>query len=304
MGSMRVTQGMMITRSLNDLNRITRRLFALQEELATGQKVNSPSDDPLAARRAVSIQTQIGINEQYLTNISTASPQLTESSSSIQTVISILQRVNELTIEGANGTLSQTQLDQIAVEVDQLLENVLTEANHETNGRYIFAGTRTLSTPFVATRDANGRITAVTYNGNDETIEIQAAGGALVQINESGVRAFQSNQDVFQLLIDIRDNLYSGDQAALQGQRLAELKTGLEQMLASLAKLGAIENRLDRMTINLEDNVTELQDTLSDNVDADYAETVLNLNAQTNAYTAALNATARVIQPSLLDFIG
>lgn len=304
MGSMRVTQGMMITRSLNDLNRITRRLFALQEELATGQKVNSPSDDPLAARRAVSIQTQIGINQQYITNISTASPQLTESSSSIQTVISILQRVNELTIEGANGTLSQTQLDQIAVEVDQLLENVLTEANHETNGRYIFAGTRTLSTPFVATRDGNGRITAVTYNGNDETIEIQAAAGALVQINESGVNAFQSDQDVFQLLIDIRDNLYAGDQAALQGQRLAELKTALEQLLASLAKLGAVENRLDRMTINLEDNVTELQDTLSDNIDADYAQTVLNLNAQTNAYTAALNATARVIQPSLLDFIG
>jgi len=219
-------------------------------------------------------------------------------------VISILQRVNELTIEGANGTLSQTQLDQIAVEVDQLLENVLTEANHETNGRYIFAGTRTLSTPFVATRDGNGRITAVTYNGNDETIEIQAAAGALVQINESGVNAFQSDQDVFQLLIDIRDNLYAGDQAALQGQRLAELKTALEQLLASLAKLGAVENRLDRMTINLEDNVTELQDTLSDNIDADYAQTVLNLNAQTNAYTAALNATARVIQPSLLDFIG
>lgn len=300
---MRITQQMITAKALIDLHRQTRKILDLQEELATGLKVNNPSDDPLAARRAINIRSSISKNEQYMANISAIGPQLLETTTAVQTVQSAIQRARELALQGANGTLNQKQLDQIAIEVNQLLEGIFEQSNHTTNGRYIFGGTRTLSAPFEATRDANGEITAVTYTGNDEDVEIQVADGASVIINETGSRAFQSNQDVFQLLIDIRDNLRSGNQTALQGDRLNELKTAQDQLLISMARIGSTQNRLDRLGINLENFTDLFRETLSDNIDADYADTIINLNTQQNAFQAALNAAARAIQPSLLDFI-
>ena len=302
MPTMRVTQGLMVDRVLNDLRAQTRRLLELQEELSTGLRVNDPSDDPLAARRAVSIRTQIGKDEQYLTNISSAGPQLLESVTVIQTTLNNLQRARELTLQGASGTYSQLQLNQMAIEINEILEGTLMEANHETSGRFVFGGTRTLQRPFLETRDAGGQITAVAYQGNDEYIRIAVADNSLVRINEPGARVFQSTQDIFQMLIDIRDNLRAGDQDSMQA-RLAELSDAEEQLLISMAQIGATQNRLERLTFNTEDFVQQLHGTLSDNIDADYAETVLNLNAETNAFQAALNAAARVIQPSLLDFV-
>lgn len=293
----------MVMRTLNNLNAQTRRLLELQQQLSTGQKVNTPSDDPLAARRAVNLRTAITKSEQYLDNITAADPQLIETVTALQTVVSSIQRVQELTIQGANGTYSQEQLDNIAAEIDALLEGALSQGNHQTNGKYIFGGTRTLAEPFEATRDGQGRITAVTYQGNDENVRIAVADNALVTVNETGGRAFQSTQDLFQVFIDIRDNLEAGDQESLQ-DRLAELDELQDQVLMAEARVGATQNRLERLTTNIEDQIQQLRETLSDNIDADYAETVINLDAQTNAFQAALNAAARVIQPSLLNFLG
>ncbi len=300
---MRITQQMVTGKALIDLHRQTRRILDLQEELSTGLKVNSPSDDPLAARRAINLRSAISKNDQYSINISAIGPQLLETTTAIQTVQSALQRTRELTLQGANGTYTQVQRDQIAIEVNQLLEGMFEQSNHMTNGRYVFGGTRTLTAPFEATRNAQGEITSVAYTGNDESVEIQVSDGASVVINESGERAFQQNQDVFQLLIDIRDNLRAGNTTALQGDRLTEIKTAQDQLLISMAHVGATQNRLDRLVMNLEDFTDQFKETLSDNIDADYADTIINLNTQSNAFQAALNAAARVIQPSLLDFV-
>lgn len=303
MGSVRITQQMVTARALNDIGRQTSRLLQLQEQLATGRKVNAPSDDPLAARRAINVRSSISKNEQYTTNMSSVGPQLLETTTAVQTVQDAFLRARELTLQGANGTVNQAQRDQTAIEINQLLETAVEQANHQTNGRYIFGGTRTLAAPFDVTRNGQGEITAVTYQGNDETMEVSVGDGASAVVNETGQDAFLSSQDVFQVLINIRNNLRAGNQSALQNQRLDELKKVQDQLLISMARVGAIQNRFDGLTANTEDFTLQLQQTLSDNIDADYAETVINLNAQTNAFQAALNAAARVIQPSLLDFL-
>ncbi len=302
MSTMRVTQGMMVTRALDNLNYQTRRLLQLQEQLATGLRVNSPSDDPLAARMAIDIRQTMSREDQYLGNISGANLQLLESAAAIQSVVEALQRASEITLEGANGTMAQAQRSQLAVEANQLLESVLMEANHQTNGKYVFGGTRTLTAPYFAARNAQGEITSIAYLGNTEHISVAVADGVSVVTNETGQSAFQSTQDVMQLLINIRDNLRSSDFNGLQ-QRLAELKRAQDQAMASVARIGATQNRLERLTFNTEDHIQQLQVALADAVEADYADTIMNLNAQTNAFQAALNASARVIQQSLLDYV-
>jgi flagellar hook-associated protein 3 FlgL len=114
---------------------------------------------------------------------------------------------------------------------------------------------------------------------------------------------FQSSQDIFQTLIGIRDDLLAGDQSSLQNARLTELDVAREQFSQAQSRVGAVQNRLDRTELEIEDFQVQLQELLSDSIDADFAEVLINLNAQSNAFQAALSAAARAIQPSLLDFI-
>jgi len=295
-----------MSRILADLSRQTRRLLDLERQLATGQRVNTPSDDPLAARRAIAAQAEITANSQFMTNISTAQPILVDTESALRTALDYIQRANELTLQGLNATNTQDQRDQIANEVDQIIEGVLQQANSFSSGRYLFGGTRTLAEPFSVTRDANGEITAVTYVGNDEDITVEIANGIRLPINITGQAAFTftspSTVDVLQTLVQIRDNLRTGDSAGLE-TRLGELGQAQSQVLIVMSRIGAVQRRLEDVTANLDEINVQLQRVISDNIDADFAELLVNLNAQTNAYQAALNASARIIQPSLLDFI-
>lgn len=298
----RVTQGMMVQRSLNNLNQQLRHISVLQEQLATGLRVNRPSDDPIDARRAMNLRTIISKNEQFQANIFDSSPHLEESASTLLNIVDIVLRALELTTQGANETMAQPQLDAIALEIDELLEAAVVSGNHRTSNRSIFAGTQTLADAFDVTRVA-GQITAVTYAGNDQSIEINISDGVRTGINVTGADAFQSNVDIFAMLIGIRDDLLAGDQASLRNVRLAELETGREQTLTAVAQIGAIQNRLERVSNDLQDFNIGFQELLSEKIDADFAETVLGLTVAETAFRAALNATARVIQPSLLDFI-
>ena len=306
MGAVRTTQRLLIDRVLSDLSLQQREILRLQEQLSTGQKVNRPSDDALATRRAVSAQAEISRNEQYLTNISTASPGLTQTDSSLTTTIDIIQRSRDLTLQGASGTNGQLQRDQIALEVDQLMESLLSEANQLSNERYIFGGTVTLTPPFEATRDVDGRITSVTYVGNDQTHSVEIQKDIQIAANEPGSDVFTAagatGTDIFQILVDIRDNLESGNLAGLDAG-LAGLSDAQDQVLVSLAKVGATQNRLERSDSNIQDINLQLRDVISDNIDADFAQVIVELNAQTNALQASLDASARVIQPSLLNFL-
>lgn len=306
MGAVRTTQRLLVDRVLGDLSRQQRRILRLQEQLSTGQVVNRPSDNALATRRAMGARGEVARNEQFITNISNLGPGLADTESALTTGIDIVQRVRELTLQGASGTNAQLQRDEIAIEIDQLLEGMLVQANRQSNDRFVFGGTVTQTEPFVATRDAADEISSVAYIGNDESINLEIQEGIRVAGNEPGSRVFTpagvSGADVFQTLIDIRDNLRAGDINALE-TRLNELTDVQDQILIATARIGATQNRIERVQSNLEDINLQLEQVISDNVDADFAETIVELNAQSNALQASLNASARVIQPSLLSFL-
>lgn len=306
MGGVRVTQRMLVNRVLNNLNQQSRGILNLQEQLSTGLRVNRPSDDPLAVRRAVNAQSEIGKNEQFLSNITSIGPQLRETESAVQSSIQIMQRMSELTLQANNGTNTQVQRDQIASEANELLEDLLTQGNRVSNGRYVFGGSRTLSEPMLASRNANGEIDGVFYAGDVEQIQVEISEGLTVASNQPGLQTFFSTNaqsvDIYTTLIDIRDAMRSGNSAAMSNG-LSDLETAQEQLSVVLSRVGAVQNRLERAESSLESVNLQLEETVSDNIDADFAEVALNLNAQSNAYQAALNAGARVIQPSLLDFV-
>lgn len=302
MGGSRVTQLMFIDRTLQDLRRQFNRVFEFEQQLATGYRVNRPSDDPIDARRAVNIKLEMAQMNQFLSNITDARPQMDDTETAIENTLNVLQRVRELTVQGSNGTNAQDQLDAIATEINQLLEETLVLSNSQSIGRYVFSGTRTKTVPFAETR-VGGEIAAVTYQGNTEAINIAISESGSIKANIDGQEAFQSGVDIFSMLIGIRDDLRAGNQASLSNVRIDEVDQAIEQLLLRQADLGANANRLDRVVAATEDGVVSQQVLLSEKIDTDFADATLRYNNSLNALQAALNASARVLQPTLLDFL-
>jgi flagellar hook-associated protein 3 FlgL len=268
--------------------------------LATGRRINVPSDDPVGTTRAMNLRTNITNAEQFLENIREAATFASESEAALRAIIDNYHRARELTLQGANGTLNQQQRDAIALEINQILEAVVDLANTQSNNRYLFSGTRTRVAPYVPNVVA-GEITWAAYAGNSERFSTLVSPGVTIEMNEPGDAVFLNQP--FQTLARIRNDLRAGDTDSLSNVRIGEIDAVMTALLDATALFGAKMNRLDLIGQRLQDQSLTFRTRLSETEEADFMETAVRLEAQEIALQAALNASARVLQPSLLDFI-
>ena len=134
--AMRITQSTLFSRALFDMQRGLFRYSQLQTEVATGRRVNRPSDDPAAALQIMPLRGELRDLEQFNQNVSLARETLNTSAASLEDGSSVMQRVRELATQAANGTLSGSDRESISAEVDQLLDQMLGIANSRRGERY------------------------------------------------------------------------------------------------------------------------------------------------------------------------
>jgi len=296
----RITPQILIDSVLADIRGAHGRLAETQRMLATGRRINVPSDDPVGTTRAMNLRTNITNTDQFLENIREATTFASESENTLRAIIDHFHRARELTVQGATGTLNQQQRDAIALEINQILEAVLDLANTQSNGRYLFSGTRTRVAPYTPNVVA-GEIMWAAYVGNSERFSTLVSPGVTVEMNEPGNAVFLNQP--FGILARVRDDLRAGDTDSLSNVRIGEIDDIMTALLDATALFGAKINRLDLIGQRLEDQSLSFRTRLSETEEADFMETAMRLEAQEVALQAALSAGARVLQPSLLDFI-
>jgi flagellar hook-associated protein 3 FlgL len=273
----------------------------LQEQIATGKKIIRPSDDPDGARKVLNFRSENLKLEQFSKNVQTSKQSIQYSESILQNTADSINRVQELIIQGVNPTTSQGVRDVVAKEINGMLETVLSNANSQRLGRYIFAGTETSTMPFETTRNAMGEITAVTYMGNREKIEYSVGPGMKVQVNHTGAEVFMDSK-IFTRLIEIRDNLVNGAiEFAREG--LDDIVVVQEGIMDSIVKAGATASNLEFTDNRIKDAKISFAAALSEVEGADIAELVLKLKEQENIFQAALASGVIVFQTSILDYI-
>lgn len=291
---MRVTQSVLVGNFLSNLNNNMREMDRIGQQLSTGKKINRPSDDPVAVVTSLRLRSSLTETEKYLDNVDRATSWLTATDIALGNAGDILQRVRELTVYGATDTLSPQSRDALAQEVEQLRQQLLQVANTTHEGLYIFSGFKT-DTP--AFDDAG------VYNTGSGDIEYEIGIHIRIPINVTGDAAFEGAGNVFDLLTQIRDNLANGDSAALSGTDLANVEKAIDNILTLRSGVGAKTNRLDLTKNRLEDSDLNLSSLLSKNEDINTAEVITDLKMQENVYRTSLAAGARIIQPTLLDFL-
>ena len=146
---MRISTSWAQQTSVNSMLDQQSRLQQTQMQLSTGKKILTPSDDPAAAARIIDLNQSIKQTEQYQSNINTARHRLTLEEGVLQNATDILQRINELGIQGLNGTNSPSDRITIAVEMETLNEHLVGLANTKNaNGEYLFSGFKSATQPF------------------------------------------------------------------------------------------------------------------------------------------------------------
>lgn len=282
---------------LANINSNREQITRLQSQLASGKRVMKPSDDPQATDSILRLQAALDRNEQYLKNISDGYAMMEETSLALNNFADLLSDIRTELVHASNGT-RQDSLQIHANRIDQLLSQLVEIANTKFNGKYIFAGTRTLEAPFMLASDR----TAVSANPNGitGTIQYAVADGSLQNVNLDGQEAFQGTQ-FFQTVIQLRDNLASG-QFPAPGD-VESVTAMIEHVLGMASKAGSILQSLEASQLHLEEQQNQLRSLMSIDQDTDVPETILKLKNKEVLLDAALNTGARILPKSLLDFL-
>jgi flagellar hook-associated protein 3 FlgL len=274
------------------------RLANLQEQLATGKRINRLSDDPGAGVQAMRFRAESFQLGKYLDNISKCSSFLDAYDGTYGEMTQVMNEAKKVAVAGANDTQDASSRRALADNIDAQLSRMVELANSSYDGRFLFSGTQTLERPFAFSEDRS----TVTYQGNLDTFAIKISPTASMAINRDGNAAFKDPVDAFAALIELRDALRANDRSAI-GASIATIDAAHTSINDQHGELGSHGNRLELTRNQLEATRLSLDELVSRAEDTDFAATISDLQVTQNALEAGLQAGARIVQQSLLNYL-
>ncbi|MGG3894804.1 flagellar hook-associated protein FlgL [Geobacillus stearothermophilus] len=296
---MRITQSMLANNTLKQIARSYANLDKYQTQLSTGKKITRPSDDPVVAMKGIAYRSNLAEVEQFKRNFSEAYNWVENSDSALDKATQALQRIRELTVQASNDTYEETQRQAIAKEVRQLTEHLVTIANTKVGDKYIFNGAKTTEPPVTLNPDGT-----ISVSANSQQLNIELAKGIYIPVNIPLSTAFGAGGGLFSDLQNLAAALENpsttGDDIT---DYLDKLDSHLTNLLGVRAELGARMNRIELMEDRIDSQQVIAEKMLSDNEDVDLEKVITDLKTQESVHRAALAVGARVIQPTLVDFL-
>lgn len=303
----RVTQNSIANQLLRNINTNLRNMQGLQEQMSTGRLINRPSDDPVGITYALRYRSDLSINEKYQSNVDSAASWLEFNDTMLTQVGDVLKRMKELSVNGSTGTNPQSALDNIASEIGQLKDQLLDIANSQFNGKYVFNGQFTDSPPYDSSVDPKtvmtdlGDINYVVNSGVQ--LSVNAKGSEVFGYPPTGVTAPKNEDDnIFHVADQLIANLKSGNYQGVKDQ-LPFLESRMDKVLNQRAEVGARANRVELIQQRLGDLSFNLESLQSKTEDADIEELIIKAKVNENVYQASLSVGAKIIMPTLVDFL-
>jgi flagellar hook-associated protein 3 FlgL len=304
--STRITQSMVSSRVLSDLQDVSYRLSKTQEKLSSGKELTKPSDDPYATSKALNLSNDLAGTQQYERTVNDATSWANQTETALSSINGAAQRARELLVQAGNDTNDTVDRSAIADEIDQLIDEVKGDANVQYGGQYILSGAGTTTAPYAV----GGSPPDDSYHGDTNGVFRQIGPGVSVQINTIGSSVLGSgvpgDGGLISVLRAISQHLRSGtatDADSLRTTDLQGLDKSLDALSSARAVNGATTNRLSSASSRLQDIEQSTTSLLSDTQDADMAKTMIDFSMQQTVYQSALRAGANIVQASLLDFL-
>jgi flagellar hook-associated protein 3 FlgL len=296
---MRVTTKNLMNNYLRNLNGNLVQLQKYQNQMSSGKEILKPSDNPFGTIRAMDLDTSIKQNDQYHKNIEDSLGWIGMTESALGNMTDTLQRARELTVYGSNGTLSDTDMKAIGEELKQIISQVAEVGNTNFDGRYVFAGQSTSSTPF---KVVNNEIQiSLNTTGN---LKREISENVTMDINVSGERLMNdTGESLSTTLKNVYDRLMNGDNDTLSSDSIAKLDEQIDNVLSLRAEMGAKYNRLESAKVRNEAQNLNMTELYAKTIDIDIAEKVMQYSMMESVYQASLATGGKILQPTLLNYL-
>lgn len=291
---MRVTESMIYASTNSSLATDLTALQGITEKVASQKQLNRPSDNPADVRSSVGLRDTLTELNQYLRNIDNASSKVGAMDTALSSAGDLIQRANELAIQGANGTLGASDRQAIGAEISQITEAMAQDASAKVGDEYVFSGFKVDKAPFQIT--GPGQVGP--YQGDQGVIIARVGAASTMQINMSGDSVFAP---ALAALTQLQADLNSGQ--PVQQTTLGQITASLQNLLQARATIGARANRLDDAKTSQSALVTSNTALLSQLEDVDMTSAITELTKRQTTYQASLQVAAKVMQTSLIDYL-
>jgi len=302
---MRVTQNITTSNFISYINQHAENLLKTQQQIASQKRINKSSDDPIGMGQVLGYRTNLAVTDQYQENIGQGMTRIEFNELTLDLASDLVDTSRELAAEYSGPTHSAAARQSVALQIKDLYDQVMQMANSKFSGNYIFSGHATNTAPFSHDADFNA-----TYNGDDGKFQIMVSDGVEVNIVADGRKIFQNaangGVNIFDELKNLIDGLENPDPVAGSAQIEATanvLQAGRDQINSRRSEYAPVLYRLqatDEYLTNLRPKVEEAMATLEQ---ADITKAVVELQNLELAYETTIATAARIIQPSLLDFL-
>lgn len=300
----RITPHMVTGSTIRDINSAFAELEQRSQELSSGKSILEPSDNPLGAGKAIDLQSALDGLSAYKTDVQEASAWVNTESSALSSIGNVVQKARELVLQASSGVNGKADLENIAIEVEQLTESAKQDTEVQYAGQYVLSGTQTGTAPY-----ASGAEDA--YNGNEGAIMRTIGPGMTIQINQSASALLgngEASEDgkLLDTLRTIAKHMREGTpeaMEALDGSDLTNLDGNFETLLQMQAHAGSVTDQLQMAESRIEDLNTSTTEALGNTQDANYSQVATEYTSDQVGYEAALKAGADIVQMSLLEFL-
>ncbi|MFK5985705.1 MAG: flagellar hook-associated protein FlgL [Pseudomonadota bacterium] len=295
-------------------------------QIATGKRILTPADDPADSARILGLNQQNERTTKFQDNIRAAETNLEIEETTLQSVVDLLQRVRELAVQGSNDTYDADQRKSISFEIKQLDDSLFGYANTVNGqGEYLFAGYKIDTIPF--TRGVNDD---VRYDGDHGQKNVQIGASRQIATGDNGYDVFMDASGVvgndgttkvslFKVVSDLEETLRTNDgpasgptlplgtspesfHAAMQ-RNLDNIDIALGKILDIQATIGARQNATQSQSDVNADMLVQIQTTMSETQDLDYATAISRMELQQLGLTAAQQSFTKIQGLSLFNFI-
>lgn len=271
-----------------------------EQQIASGQSVNLPSDNPTAAAILIENAAQTSQADQFERSIGSVQGEIQNADSALNSVITSLQQAISLGVEGANGTVNNADRAALATQIQGIQSQLLSLANLSYQGNYVFAGTATQTVPYALDSSSPS---GVTYSGNSEVNQLTIGDQLSVQTNLPGSQLFSaSGNDMFQAIQDLITNLQNGDAAGV-GTAVNEVSNAYNYIDAQRVFYGNAESQLTAQQTYLSTDTTNLAQQANTIGGADLPAVISNLTTDETAQQATLEAMAGTAQINLFSYL-
>jgi flagellar hook-associated protein 3 FlgL len=283
---------------LSAISQTERQINNDLQQVASGQRVRVPSDDPSAAAGLVRNSDQTAEVDQFLRSLSSISGEMQNADSALSSAVTALQRAISLGVEGANGTQNASGRAAIANEVQGILSQLVSLANLSYQGNFVFAGTATQTAPYQLDATVPS---GVRYVGNNGVNSVTLGDHFAAKTNLAGSQLFSApGADVFQALQNLVIGLQSGTGI---DTALDQVSTAYEHINAQRVFYGNTSNQLSSQEKYLKNETVQLAQQQNTLGGADLTRVLSDLVNEQTSREATLAAMAKTQQSSLFDYI-